>query len=188
METQAPLFSTISQRLLKFMSIKSVMLSNHLILFCSLLLCLQSFPSSEPFAMSQLFTSGGQSLGASVSATALPMNIQDSFSLGLTGLISCNPRDSEESSPAPRFESNNSLVLSLLYDPTLTSICNDWKNHSFDFMELVSKVMSLLFNMLSRFVIALYPRSKHLFISFHFICCSGVGIVQIFSSATNCGC
>ena len=52
----------------------------------------------------------------------------------------------------------------------------------------VCKVMSLLFNMLSRFVIALYPRSKHLFISFHFICCSGVGIVQIFSSATNCGC
>ena len=125
----------------------------------------QSFPTSGSFPMRKLFLSGGQSLGASVSATALPMNIQDSFSLGLTGLISCNPRDSEESSPAPRFESNNSLVLSLLYDPTLTSICNDWKNHSFDFMELVSKVMSLLFNMLSRFVIAFLPRSKYLLIS-----------------------
>ena len=139
-ETQAPLFSTISQRLLKFMSIKSVMLSNHLILFCSLLLCLQSFPSSEPFAMSQLFTSGGQSLGASVSATALPMNIQDSFSLGLTGLISCNPRDSEESSPAPRFESNNSLTLSHLYCSTLMSVHDYWKNQSFDYTYLYQQL------------------------------------------------
>ena len=115
--------------------------------------------------MSQLFTSGGQNLGASASATALPMNIQDWSPLGLTGLISCNPRDSQESSPAPRFKSNNSLVLSLLYDPTLTSIHNDWKNHSFDYMDLVSKVMSLLFNMLSSFVTAFLPRSKYLLIS-----------------------
>ena len=50
--------------------------------------CLQSFPASASFPMSQLFASGGQSLGASASASVLPMNIQDWFPLGLTGLIS----------------------------------------------------------------------------------------------------
>ena len=49
--------------------------------------CLQSFPVSRSFPMSQLFTSGGQSIGASASASVLPMTIQDWFSLGLTGLI-----------------------------------------------------------------------------------------------------
>ena len=50
--------------------------------------CLQSFPASASFPMSWLFTLGGQSIGASVSASVLPMNIQDWFLLGLTGLIS----------------------------------------------------------------------------------------------------
>ena len=50
--------------------------------------CLQSFPASESFAMSQFFTSDGQSIGASALASVLPMNIQDWFPLGLTGLIS----------------------------------------------------------------------------------------------------
>ena len=50
--------------------------------------CLQSFPSSGDFPMSQFFTSGGQSVGASATASVLPMNIQDWFPLGLTGLIS----------------------------------------------------------------------------------------------------
>ena len=50
--------------------------------------CLQSFPASGSFPVSQLFTSGGQSIGASASASVLPMNIQDWFPLGLTGLIS----------------------------------------------------------------------------------------------------
>ena len=50
--------------------------------------CLQSFPASESFQMSQLFTSGGQSIGVSASASFLPMNIQDWFPLGLTGWIS----------------------------------------------------------------------------------------------------
>ena len=50
--------------------------------------CLQSFPASGSFPMSQFFSSGGQSIGASVSASVLPMNIQDWFPLGLTGLIS----------------------------------------------------------------------------------------------------
>ena len=56
-------------------------------------------------------------------------------------------------------------MLSLLYAPTLTSIHDYWKNHSSDIWPFVSEVISLLFNMLSRFVIALLPRSKQLLIS-----------------------
>ena len=84
---QAFLFSTISGTLLKFMSIESVMLSNHLILCHPFSFWLQSFPASRSFPMIQLFDSDGQRIGASVSATVLPMNIQDWFPLGLTGLI-----------------------------------------------------------------------------------------------------
>ena len=95
--------------------------------------CLLSFPASGSFLMSQFFTSGGQSTGASASASILPMNIQDWFPLGLTGLISLQtPLDSQESSPTPQFKSINSLVLSCLYDLTLTFIHDYWKNHSFD--------------------------------------------------------
>ena len=63
--------------------------------------CLQSFPASGSFPMSQCFTSGGQSIGVSVSTSVLPMNIQVWFPLAWTGLISCNPRDFQESSPTP---------------------------------------------------------------------------------------
>ena len=78
-----------SQSLLKLMSIESVMPSNHLILchppFSS---CLQSFAASESFPMTQFFTSGGQSIGASASTSVLPINTQDWSPLGLTDLIS----------------------------------------------------------------------------------------------------
>ena len=73
--------------LLKLMSIESVMPSDHLILCHPLLLLLQSFPASRSFLMSQLFASGGQSIGASVAATVLLINIQGYFPLGLTHLI-----------------------------------------------------------------------------------------------------
>ena len=56
-------------------------------------------------------------------------------------------------------------MLSSLYTPTLTSICDHWKNHSLTIWTFVGKVMSLLFNMLSRLVIGLLPKSKHLLIS-----------------------
>ena len=79
---------TNSQSLLKLMSIESVMPSNHLTLSpLSPPAFNQSFPASGCF-LSWLFTSGGQSIGASVSISVLPMNIQDWFPLGLTGLIS----------------------------------------------------------------------------------------------------
>ena len=83
---QASLSFTISQSLLERMSTESVMLSNHLILCCSLLLLPSIFPSIRVYPMNQLFASGGQSAGAS--ASLLPTNIQDWFPLRLTGLIS----------------------------------------------------------------------------------------------------
>ena len=97
---------------------------------------LQSFPASGSFPMSQLFTSDGQSIGVSASASVLPVNIQDRFPFGLTGLISCSPRDSQESSPTPQFKSINSSALRFLYSPALTSIHDYSKNYSFDYMDL----------------------------------------------------
>ena len=76
--------------------------------------CFQSFPVSGSFPMSQFFTSSGQSIGVSASASALSMNIQDWFHLGLTGLISLQSKDSQESSPTPQYKSINSSALSFL--------------------------------------------------------------------------
>ena len=73
---QASLTSTISQRLLRYMSFELVMLSIHLILWHPFSFCLRSFPASGSFPVSWLFASGGQSIGASASASVLPMNIQ----------------------------------------------------------------------------------------------------------------
>ena len=84
---QASLSFVRSQSLLKLMSIKSMMPFNHLIL-CHPLSFPQSFPASESFPMGQFFASGGHSIGASVSASVLPVNIQHQFTLGLTGLTS----------------------------------------------------------------------------------------------------
>ena len=85
---QTSLSFTISWSLLKLMSIESVMLSNHLILFALFFSCLQSLPASGSSPMNWLIESGGQSIKNSASASVLPMNIQDWFLLGLTGLIS----------------------------------------------------------------------------------------------------
>ena len=85
--------STISQSLLKFMSIESVML--YLAISSSaahFFFCLQSFPALGSFPMSQFFELGGQSTGASASAIVLPMNIQGWFPLELAGLISLPPK------------------------------------------------------------------------------------------------
>ena len=79
--------------------------------------CPQSFLASESFLMSQLFTSGGHSIGVSASTSVLPMNTQtDLLQNGLVG-SPCSPRDSQESSTTPQFKSINSLVLSFLYSP-----------------------------------------------------------------------
>jgi len=107
--------------------------------------CLQSFSASRSFPMSQLFTLGGQSFRCSASASILPMNIQGWFSLGWLVWSPCCLRESQEFFPAPQFKSINLSLFSLLYGPVLISIHDYWKNHSFDYMDLCWKVMSLLF-------------------------------------------
>ena len=90
---QDPLSSTISWSLLKFTSVESMMLftiSSFTALFS---FCLESFPASRSFPISQLFASRGQSVGASASASVIPMNIQDWFPSGLTGLIFFQSKD-----------------------------------------------------------------------------------------------
>ena len=96
-------------------------ISSIVILFSS---CLQSFSASGSFQMNQFFASGGQSIRVSASASVLPINIQHWFPLGWTGWIS--------SSLTPQLKSINSSSFSLPYSPTLTSIHDYWKNHSFD--------------------------------------------------------
>ena len=117
--------------------------------------CLQSFPASGSFLMSWLFSSGGQSIEAS--ASVLPINIQGWFPLGLTGLISLQfkglSRVFSNTTVQKASFLQYSALLSLRYGPTLTSIHDYWKKHSFTIQTFVSKVMSLLLNMLSRFVI-----------------------------------
>ena len=84
---QAPLSFTISRSLLKLMSIESVMPFNISLSAALFSFCLQSFPASRSFPVSQRFTSGAQSIRVSASASVLPMSIQGWFPLGLTGLI-----------------------------------------------------------------------------------------------------
>ena len=164
---QASLSFTISWSLLKLMSVESVMPSNHLILCCPLSSYLQSFPASGSFPMSQLFASGSQSIGASASASVLPMIIQDWFPLGLTSLISLQSNrlwrvfsNSSSSKTAILWCSAFFMVqLSHPYMTTGKTIA------STIYMDLCQQVMSLLFNMLSWFVIVFLPRSKHLLIS-----------------------
>ena len=128
---EASLFFTISRSLLKLMSIELVChptISSCIIPFSS---CLQSFPASGSFLMSRLFTSGGQSIGASASALVLPMNIQDWLPLGFTGLISLQSKGLLGVFSNTTVKKHQFFSLSLLYGPTLTSIHDYWKNHSF---------------------------------------------------------
>ena len=94
--------------------------------------CLQSFPASGSFPVSQFFTSGGQSIRISASASVLPMNIQDWFPLGWTGWISLQAKVFSRVFSNTTIKSINSSVLNFLYSPTLTSIRDYWKNHILD--------------------------------------------------------
>ena len=87
-----PVLNTF-QSFVKLMSIEAVRPSNHLILCSPFSSYPQSFPASRSFPMSQLFPSGGQSIGVSASASVLPMNIQDWFPLGWTGWISLQSKE-----------------------------------------------------------------------------------------------
>ena len=97
---------------------------------------LQYFPASGSFPMSHFLALGGQSIGASISASVLLMNIQDWFPLGLTGLISLQSKGLSRVFSTPQCKSINSSVLSLLYGPTLTSVYDYWKSHGFHYSDL----------------------------------------------------
>ena len=96
--------------------------------------CLQSSPVSGSFSNSRLFASGGQSIGTS--ASVLSLNIQDWFSLGLTGLIFLQFKGVSRVFSNSQFKRFNSSVHSLLYGPAFTSLHDYWKNHSFDYIDL----------------------------------------------------
>ena len=150
---------------LKLTSIESVMPSNHLIL-CRLLLLLSSiFASIRVFSSESVLTSGSQSIGVSASTLVFPMNIQDWFPSELTGLSPCSPKDSQESSPTPQFKSIDSsgsvFFIVQLSHPYMTTR----KTMALTRQTFVGKIMSLLFNMLSRLVIAFLPRTNCLLIS-----------------------
>ena len=125
---QASLSITNPQSLLKLTAIESVMPSSHLILRRPILLLPSIFPSIRVFSNESVFCIGGQSIGASASASVLPMNIQDWFPLGLTALISLQSKGLSRVFSNTQFKSISSSVLSFLYGPTLIPIHDYWKN------------------------------------------------------------
>ena len=126
----------------------------------------QSFPASGSFAISRFFASGGQSSGASASASVLPMNIQGWFPLGLTCFFCCNPRDAQEFFPTLQLKKSSVFWCSAFFMVQLShQYMTTWKIMTFYIQTFVVKVMSLLFNTLSRFVTAFLPRCTHLIIS-----------------------
>ena len=88
--------------------------------------CLQSFPASGAFPTSQFFASGGQSIGASASASVLPMNIQDWFPLGWTGWIFLQSKGFSRVFSTPQFKCNNSSWVILSYIFTSGSLRNSF--------------------------------------------------------------
>ena len=127
--------------------------------------CPQSFPASGSFPMSQLFTSGGQSIGVSASTSVPPMNTQDWSPLGWTGWVSLQSKGlsrvlQHHSSKASIVQRSAFFIVQLSH-PYMTT----GKTIALTWLNFVDKVMSLLFNMLSRLVITFLPRSKHLLIS-----------------------
>ena len=148
-ECQVSLSITNSWSLLKLLSVKLVMPSNHLILCCPFSSCLQSFPASGSFPMSQFFASGGQSTGALASASVLPMNIQDWFPLGMAGLISLQSKGLSRvffNTTVWKHLRGSAFFMIQLSHPYMTiGKTVAWIRWTF-----VGKVMSLLFNTLSR--------------------------------------
>ena len=86
--------------------------------------CLQSFPASGPFQMSQLFTSGGQSIGLSASVSVLPMNIQGWFPLGWTGWMSLQSKGLSRVFSSTTVQKHQFFSFSFLYSAITTSIHN----------------------------------------------------------------
>ena len=124
---------------------------------------LQSFPASGSSPMNHFFTSGGQSIGTSTSASVLPMNIPDWSPLGWTGWISL------QSKGIPRVFSDTTVQKNQFFTAQLVQLSHPYmttgKIIALTGWTFVGKVMSLLFNMLSRLVITFLPWSKRLLIS-----------------------
>ena len=120
--------------------------------------CLKSFPASESFQMSQLFASDGQKIGVSASTSVLPMNTWDWSPLGWTGWI-LQSKGLSSSSKASILRHSTFLIVQLSH-PYMTT----GKTIALTRWTFVHKVMSLLFNMLSRLVITFLPRTKRLLI------------------------
>ena len=140
--------------------IESVIPSNHLILYHPLLLPPSIFPSIKVFSNESV---GGQSIG--VSASVLPMNIQDWFPLGWTGWISLLSKGLSRIFSNTTVQKHQLLcsaffIFQLTHPPMTTG-----KTIALTRQNFIGKVMSLLFNMPSRLVIAFLPRSKRLLIS-----------------------
>ena len=153
-----------SQNLLKLMSIELVMPFNHLIL-CRPLLLPSIFPSIRVFSNESVFASGGRIIGVSPSASVLPVNIQDWFPLGWTGWISLLSRGlsrvfQHHSSKASILKRSAFFIVQLSHLHTTAG-----KTIALTRWTFVSKAVSLLFIMLSKFVVAFLPRSKCLLIS-----------------------
>ena len=159
---QASRSITISWSLLKLMSIESVMPSNHLVLYRPLLLLPSILPSIRVFS-NELALHIRWPKYWSFSFSTTPFRID--FLSDWLVWSSCSPRDSQESSPTPQFKIINSSVLSFRYSSKTHPNNATGKNIVLTRWTFVGKVMSLLFNVLSRLVIAFLPRSKCLLIS-----------------------
>ena len=136
--------------------------SNYLILCHPLLLLPLIFPSIKVFSNELALCIRWPKYWSSSISPSNEFSELISFRIDWFNLLAV--QETQESSPAPQFKSISPSAFSL-YGPSLKSIHDYWKNHSFDYMDFVDKVMSVLFNMLSTFVIAFLPRSKHLLIS-----------------------
>ena len=127
---QVSMSITNSWSLLKLISINSVMPSNHVILCCPLLFLPSIFPSIRFFSNESVLHISGQSIGAS--ASVLPTNIHDWFPLGLTGWISLQSKGLSRVFSNTTVQKHQFFSAQCSYSPTLTSIHDYWKNHSFD--------------------------------------------------------
>ena len=155
---------TNSQSLLRFMFVELVMPFNHLIPYHPLLLP-SSFPTSGSFLMSQFLASSGQSTGASASASVLPMNIQELISFRMDWLDLLVVQGTLKSLLQHHISKASILWHSAFFTVQLSHpYMTTGKTIALTRRTFVGKVMSLLFNMLSRLVITFPPRSKHLLI------------------------
>ena len=144
------------------MSIESVMPSSHLILCHYLLLLPSIFPGIRVFSSESVLCIKWPNY-RSFSFSIIPSNEYSGlipFRMDCLALLAVQ----KESSPTAQFKNINSSVLSFLYSPALTSYVTTGKTIALTRGTFVGKVISLLFNMLSRWVIAFFPRSKYLLI------------------------